>query len=82
MKMKQNISQCFHGTYSNLTAYLFYQKILEYFNDFQNRNFSILCEPKQNQTFFHGAYSNLTGHKVLNYFNELYSWPLSVSLQN
>ena len=35
-------SDIFHGTYSNLTAYLFYQDILKYFNDFQNRNFSIL----------------------------------------
>ena len=45
----------------------FYQKILKYFSDFQNRNFSVLwlkwtqaIEMKQNQTFFHGTYSNLT----------------------
>ena len=30
----------FHETYSNLTPYLFYQKILKYFDDFQNQNFS------------------------------------------
>ena len=40
-EMKQN-QISFHGTYLNLTAYLFYQNILKYFNDFQNRNFSIL----------------------------------------
>ena len=45
----------------------FYQNILKYFNDFQNRNFSVLWlkwtqtnEMKQNQTFFHGTYSDLT----------------------
>ena len=45
----------------------FYQKILKYFNDFQNRNFSVLClklfqtmKMKQNHTFLHGTYSNLT----------------------
>ena len=32
----------FHGAYSNLTRYLFYQKTLKYFNDFQNQNFSFL----------------------------------------
>ena len=70
----------------------FYQKILKYFNDFQNRNFSVLplkytqtMEMKQNQTFFHGSYSNLTlffvGHKLLKYFNDFYNWHLSISLQ-
>ena len=44
----------------------FYQKILKYFNDFQNRNSSNLwlkwtqtMEMKENQTFFKGTYSNL-----------------------
>ena len=43
-----------------------YQNILKYFNEFQNRNFSILwlnwtqtVEIKQNQTFFQWIYSNL-----------------------
>ena len=40
---------------------IFYQKTLKYFNDFQNRNFTVLwtqtMEIKQNQTFFHGANS-------------------------
>ena len=61
MDIKQNQTS-FHGEYLNLTAYLFYQNILKYFNDFQNRNFSVLwpkwsqaIEVKQNQT-----YSNLT----------------------
>ena len=32
----------FDGTYPNLTYINFYQKISKYFNDFQNRNFSVL----------------------------------------
>ena len=48
--------------------YLFFlSKILKYFNDFQNWNFSVLrlkwtqtMERKQNQTFSHWPYSNLT----------------------
>ena len=41
MELKQN-KQFFYDTYYNLTPYVFYQKILKYFNDFQNRNFSVL----------------------------------------
>ena len=67
MRWKKN-RLFFHGTYSNLTAYLFfYQYILKYLNGFQNLNFSVLwlkwiqtMEMKQKQAFFHGAYSNLT----------------------
>ena len=40
-----------------------FNRILKYFNDFQNRNFSVLrlkwtqtVEMKQNQTFFHGSF--------------------------
>ena len=40
-EMKQN-QTFFHGAYSNLTPYLFYQKILKHFNDFQSRNFSVV----------------------------------------
>ena len=29
------MKQFFHGTYSNQATYLFYHKILKYFNDFQ-----------------------------------------------
>ena len=50
----------------------FHQNILKYFNDFQNRNFSILwikwtqkMEMKQNKIFFHGTYSNLTAYLSL-----------------
>ena len=39
MKMKQN-QPFFHETYSNLTSYIFYQ-IIKYFNDIQNRNFTV-----------------------------------------
>ena len=59
----------------------FYQKILKYFNDLQNRNFSVLwlkwtqtMEMKQNLTFFHAIYSNLKlffiGCQILKYFND------------
>ena len=35
-------SYFFHDTYSNLTSCFFYQKISNYFNDFQNQNFPVL----------------------------------------
>ena len=80
MEMKLNQTS-FHGTYLNLTAYLFYQNILKYFNDFQNRNFSVLwlkwtqtMEMKQNQTFFHGTYSNLTPYLFLSKYIEVFQW--------
>ena len=48
------------------TKSFFIKKMLKHFNDFQNRNFSVLwlkwtqtMEMKQNQTFFHETYSNL-----------------------
>ena len=49
------------------------QKTLKYFNDIQNRNFSVLRlvnpkngnETKSDQTFFHGTYSNLTTYLYL-----------------
>ena len=61
--------------------YVFYQKMLKYFNDLQNRNFLVLwlkwtqtMAMKQNQTVFHGTYSNLTLYilyeKILKYFND------------
>ena len=71
MEMTQN-QAFFDGAYSNLTPNLFYQKFLKYFNDFENRNFSVLLltwtqimKMKQNQTFVHGAYSNLTPNHFL-----------------
>ena len=81
-----------HETYSNLTSYIFYEKMLKYFTDFQNQNFSVLwlqwsqtTEMKQNQTFFHDTHSDLTsffsGRKTLNYFNDFYNWHFSISLQ-
>ena len=39
--MKQN-QTFFYGTYSDLTPYPFFIKILKYFTDFQNRNFPVL----------------------------------------
>ena len=70
----------------------FYQKILKYFNDFQNRNFSVLwlkwtktMNIKQNQTFFLGIYLNPTsffiGCKILKYLNDFYNWHFSILLQ-
>ena len=63
----------------------FYPKILKYFNDFQNRNFSVLTkvneniENEKNQAYFHEAYSNLTlffnDCKILQYLSDL-SLPL------
>ena len=55
----------------------FYQNILKYFNNFQNRNFSILwlkqtqiMGMKQNHTILHGTYSNLTFFSlVVKYWN-------------
>ena len=71
----------FDGAYSNLTPNLFYQKFLKYFNDFQNRNFSVLLlkwtqivKMKQNQTFAHGAYSNLTPNHFLSKNIEVFQW--------
>ena len=90
MQMKQNQTS-FHGTYLNLTAYLLFdQNVLKYFNDFQNRKFSVLwlkwtraMEMKQNQTFFHVTYSNLAlffiGCKRLKYFNGFYNWHFPIS---
>ena len=57
----------------------FFYQILKYFNDFQNRKFSVLWinwaqprEVKQNEAFFRGTYSNLTsfviGCEILKYF--------------
>ena len=61
------------------TKSFFIKKMLKHFNDFQNRNFSVLwlkwtqtMEMKQNQTFFHGTYSHLTPYlslsKIINIF--------------
>ena len=91
MEMKEN-KKFFHGTYSNLTPHLFQRKILKYFNDFHNRNFSVLwlkltqtMEMKENQIFFHETHSNLTllfiGQKILKYVNGFCSCHLLISLQ-
>ena len=57
MKLKQN--QTFCGTYSNLTLFFIGRKILTYFNDFYNWNFSIsLCN--QSEIKLHGTCANLT----------------------
>ena len=74
----------FHGAYSNLT-------VLKYLNDFQIQSFSILrlkwtekMEVKQCQTFFRWTKSNMKllfiGHKILNFFNDFFTWHFSISL--
>ena len=93
MERKQNQTS-FHGTYLNLTAYLFYQNILKYFNDFQNRNFWILWlkvnpdngnETKSGIFPMHIFKSDIIfiGCKILKYFNDFYNWNwhFSISLQ-
>ena len=50
MKVKQNQTS-FHGIYLNLTAHIFNQNISNYFNDFQNQDFSIFWL-KWTQTIF------------------------------
>ena len=59
----------------------FIKKILKYFNDFQNQNFSLLwlkwtpiMQMKQNQTFFHGTYSNLTSYFFLSKNIKVFPW--------
>ena len=59
----------------------FYQNILKYFNDFQNRIFSVLSlrrtqkmEMKQNQAFFHQTYSNLTPYLTLSRNIKISQW--------
>ena len=60
---------------------IFYQKILNYFNDLQNWNFSFLwitwtetMEMKLNQTFFHWTYSNLTPYLFLLKSIKVFQW--------
>ena len=85
----ETISDILAWTYLNLTQHIFCQKILKYFNDFQNWKFQVLwlnwaqtMEMKQYQTFLHGTYLNLTQHifcqKILNYFNDFQNWKFQV----
>ena len=73
----------FKSDTKNITKYyyLFYQKILKCFNNFQNRNFSVLwlkwikaMEMKQNQTFFSVTYSNLTPHLFISKNIKVLRW--------
>ena len=77
------IRHCF-GRYIQMWHYIFYQKLLKYFNYFQFTFKAV--ELKQNQTCFYGAYSNLKwffiGRKILKNLNDFYNWHLSISLQN
>ena len=78
-KLKRN--QTFWQDIIKSDIIFFDQKILKYFNDFQNRNFSDLwlkwiqtMEMKQNQSFFHGAYSNLTSYHFLSKNIKVFQW--------
>ena len=58
-----------------------YQKLLKYFNDFQNQNFSVLwlkwtqiMEITLNQTFFQRTYSNLTPYLSLSKNIKIFQW--------
>ena len=65
-KLKSN-QTLFDRTDSNLTAF-FYQKILMYFNHFQNHNFTVMPKVKPNNgdetksDISHATYSNLTSY--------------------
>ena len=74
---------------SDVIIIFFGQRILKYFNNFQNRNFLVLwlkwtqkIEMKQNDTFFRGTSSYLTsffvGRKILEYINDFYNYHLSL----
>ena len=83
---QRNLNKFRHWLIGHIQSWhFFYQKILKYFNDFQNRNFSVLwlkwtqtMEMKQNHAFFCRTYLNLTsfliGHKILKYFHDFYNW--------
>ena len=59
IKTKQN-QTFFHGTYSNLTPYIFFIKIFWSISmTFKIKMWTQKIKMKQNQTFFHETYSNL-----------------------
>ena len=80
--MKQN--QTFSMGHIQIWHHVFfYQKLLKYFNGFQNQNLSLLwlkwnqtMEMKQNQTFFHRTYSNLTPYLSLSKNIRVFQWLL------
>ena len=62
------IRTCLTG-HNQIWYHSIYQKILKYFHDLPNQNFSVLwlkwtqiMKIKQNQTFFDGTYSNLKSY--------------------
>ena len=75
MKLKQN-QTLFRGTYWNLTLFFIGYKILKYFTDFYNWNFSIsLCN--QSEIKLHGTCANLTLffviYKVVHYLSDFWN---------
>ena len=89
-KGNETKSDIFSWGIFNLTPYGFYQKILMYLNDFQNRNFSDLwlnwsqkMKMKKNQTFSMG-HIQIWHHmffyqKILMYFNDFQNRNFPVS---
>ena len=82
MKWNETKSEIFPwDIFKSYTIYFFNEKILKYFNDFQNQIFSVswgyltqTIEMKQNQTFFYETYSNLTSHLFLAKSTKLFQW--------
>ena len=77
-------------TYSNLTPG-FTQNMLKYFNEAQNRNFSVLTKVNPNNgnetksdIFPWNIFKSdiiFIGRKILKYLNDFYNWYFSISLQ-
>ena len=83
----------FHGTYSNLTPYIFLSRNIEAIQWLQeSKFFSFMTEVNSNNgnetksDIFQRIYWNLTSffvdHKILNHFSDFYNWHLSFSSQN
>ena len=76
-------SDIFPLAYSNLIPYLFFQKILKHFNDFQNQNFSVLwLKPTQK------VEKNKSRHfEIWHHFSpvanaKIFEWPLQLTCFN
>ena len=71
MEMKQS-ETFFHGTYSNLMPYLFYQKTLAYFTELKrNGRNETKSDIFQGDIFKSNAISFLS--KILKYFNDFHN---------
>ena len=91
MEMKQN-QTFFHGTYSNLTPYLFLLKNIKIFQWLSKSKFlSFMTKVNPNNgnetksdIFPRDIFKSdiiFIGHKILKYFNDFYNWHFSISMQ-